>query len=105
MPIDSETLEEFAPPAIVAHCLWDMTFHGFTQEKIEAFELELEQECDRLDAMTDEEETGAGCRPAPRRSGARVAVRDFTQRSGGGCAERHGRSRGLHPTDLPLAVH
>jgi antitoxin (DNA-binding transcriptional repressor) of toxin-antitoxin stability system len=55
MQIDSETLDTFAPPAIVAHCLWEMTFHGFTQEKIEAFELELKQECDRLDAMTDEE--------------------------------------------------
>lgn len=34
MEIDSETLSVYSPLDIVAHCLWEMTWHGFTQKEI-----------------------------------------------------------------------
>ncbi len=55
MRIDPHTLDEFTAPAIIFYCLWDITFHGFTQETIREFIDELEQECDKIDAMTEEE--------------------------------------------------
>ncbi len=55
MQVDPATLAEIPAPRIIAHCLWDMTFHGFTQEKIREFEMELKRESDELDAMSPEE--------------------------------------------------
>jgi hypothetical protein len=34
---------------IVAHCVWEMTFYGFTQEKIAAFRAELECSVKEID--------------------------------------------------------
>ncbi len=35
-------LDKMTAAEIVAHCVWEMTFYGFTQEKIAAFRAELE---------------------------------------------------------------
>jgi hypothetical protein len=35
-------LDKMTAAEIVAHCIWEMTFYGFTQEKIAAFRAELE---------------------------------------------------------------
>lgn len=55
MHIDADTLHQFAEPEIIAHCLWDMTFHGFTQAEISEERKELERRVAMLDAMTEEE--------------------------------------------------
>jgi hypothetical protein len=36
MPIDKESLRIFTQPEIIAHCLFDMTFSGFSEEAIQA---------------------------------------------------------------------
>ncbi len=34
MEIDPDTSTGYADPDIIAHCLWDMTYYGFTQENV-----------------------------------------------------------------------
>lgn len=55
MQIDSATLAEYTAPGIVAHCLWDMTFHGFEQWQIQETRDEIKRRVDEIDAMTEEE--------------------------------------------------
>jgi hypothetical protein len=43
-------LAKMTAAEIVAHCLWEMTFYGFTQEKIAAFRAELESNVKEIDA-------------------------------------------------------
>jgi len=35
LPVDEETLKNYSELDIVVHCLWEMTFCGFSQEEIE----------------------------------------------------------------------
>jgi hypothetical protein len=39
--VPQSLLDKMTPAEIVAHCVWEMTFYGFTQEKIAAFRTEL----------------------------------------------------------------
>jgi hypothetical protein len=39
--VPQSLLEKMTPAEIVCHCVWEMTFYGFTQEKIAAFRTEL----------------------------------------------------------------
>jgi len=55
MEIDSDTLNEHAAAQIVANCLWEMTFHGFSQTQICEEREELQRRVAELDAMTKEE--------------------------------------------------
>ncbi len=55
MEIDLETLQAYAAPQVVAHCLWEMTFHGLEQSQIQAERDELRRRVAELDAMTEEE--------------------------------------------------
>ena len=55
MSIAPETLETFKPAEIAAHCLWEMTWHGFNQVKTQAFREQLNATADSLQAMTPEE--------------------------------------------------
>jgi hypothetical protein len=55
MSIAPETLEGFQPAEIAAHCLWEMTWHGFDQGKTQAFREQLNATADSLRAMTPEE--------------------------------------------------
>jgi hypothetical protein len=41
--VPDSLLEKMTPAEIVAHCVWEMTFYGFTQEKIAEFRTELER--------------------------------------------------------------
>ena len=41
--VPESLLEKMTPAEIVAHCVWEMTFYGFTQEKIAEFRAELER--------------------------------------------------------------
>lgn len=34
LEIDQESLSKYSEPDIIGHCLWEMTFYGFTQENI-----------------------------------------------------------------------
>jgi hypothetical protein len=42
-------LAKMTATEIVAHCVWEMTFYGFTQEKIAAFRAELECSVKEID--------------------------------------------------------
>ena len=53
--IDEATQAAFTGPEIVAHCIWDMTFHGFEQVTIQEELAELNRRVDELDSMTEEE--------------------------------------------------
>ncbi len=55
MEIDPQTLRDYTAPQIVAHCLWEMTFHGFEPSEIQAERDELKRCVAELDAMTEEE--------------------------------------------------
>ena len=55
MGIAAETLEGFEPAEIAAHCLWEMTWHGFDQAKTQAFREQLNDTVASLRAMTPEE--------------------------------------------------
>lgn len=37
MIVSPETLKQYLPEEVVAHCLWEMTFCGYTQEEIRSF--------------------------------------------------------------------
>ena len=55
MRIDADTLNRFAPAQVVAHCLWDMTFHGFGQWQVKEVMEEINRRAGEVDAMTEEE--------------------------------------------------
>ena len=44
--IPQSLLEKMTAAEIVAHCVWEMTFYGFTQEKINAFRTELRSDAE-----------------------------------------------------------
>jgi hypothetical protein len=47
--VPQSLLDKMTAAAIVAHCVWEMTFYGFTQEKIAAFRAELECSVKEID--------------------------------------------------------
>jgi hypothetical protein len=53
--IDKTTHAAFTGSEIVAHCIWDMTFHGFEQITIQEELAELKRRVDEIDGMTEEE--------------------------------------------------
>ena len=54
MQIDPSTMLEFDDPEIIAHCLWEMTFHGFEQVKIQTKIEELRNQSEAIKNMTPE---------------------------------------------------
>jgi hypothetical protein len=54
--IDGTTRAGFTGPEILAHCIWDMTFHGFEQVTIQEELAELNRRVDEIDGMTKERE-------------------------------------------------
>lgn len=55
MTIEPATLTEYAPAQVIAHCLSDMTFHGFSELENRALKGELEKRIAEIDAMSEEE--------------------------------------------------
>ena len=47
--VPQSLLDKMTAAEIVAHCVWEMTFYGFTQEKIAAFRAELECSVKEID--------------------------------------------------------
>jgi uncharacterized protein DUF6557 len=47
--VPQSLLDKMTAAEIVAHCVWEMTFYGFTQEKIGAFRAELECSVKEID--------------------------------------------------------
>ena len=43
MEIDPETVARYSEPEIIGHCLWEMTFYGFSREKIQKFIDDMEE--------------------------------------------------------------
>jgi len=46
MEIEQEYLSKYSELDIIGHCLWEMTFYGFTQEKIKKQSAQLEKEAE-----------------------------------------------------------
>lgn len=55
MEIDSKTLNEFSELEIIAHCLYEMTFIGFDEMKIQENLNQLTKTAEAVENMTDEE--------------------------------------------------
>lgn len=55
MEIDPDTLTCYAEPDIIAHCLWEMTFFGYTQEDIRRQMDEIDQSRDSAKTYSLEE--------------------------------------------------
>jgi len=47
--VPQSLLDKMTATEIVAHCVWEMTFYGFTQEKIAEFRAELEGNVKEID--------------------------------------------------------
>lgn len=47
--VSQSLLDKMTAAEIVGHCVWEMTFYGFTQEKIAAFRAELECSVKEID--------------------------------------------------------
>lgn len=62
MEVDPATLEAFDEVAIIAHCLWEMTFAGFDQETIQQKVDELRETAAEIRGMTMAERRER-CRP------------------------------------------
>jgi hypothetical protein len=54
MDIDPQTLD-YPALQIAAHCLWEMTIHGFEPSQVQAERDELKWRLDDLEAMTEED--------------------------------------------------
>ena len=46
MEIEQESLSKYSELDIIGHCLWEMTFYGFTQQKIKKQLAQLEKEAE-----------------------------------------------------------
>ena len=57
MEIDSNTISEFAELDIIAHCLYEMTFIGFDETKIQGELNHLDKTAEAVENMTEEEKT------------------------------------------------
>jgi hypothetical protein len=55
MTIEPATLEAHSPAHVVAHCLYDMTFHGFCEATVQDTHQELLRRVAEVDAMSEEE--------------------------------------------------
>jgi hypothetical protein len=55
MVIEPNTLLEFSDAQVIAHCLWEMTFHGFEQHKIQTQIEELRFQSEAFKNMTPAE--------------------------------------------------
>jgi hypothetical protein len=47
--VPQSLLDKMTAAEIIAHCVWEVTFYGFTQEKIAAFRAELECSVKEID--------------------------------------------------------
>ncbi|MBI4524481.1 MAG: hypothetical protein HY695_11805 [Deltaproteobacteria bacterium] len=55
MEIDETTQRKYTYPEILAHCLWEMSFMGFDQERILEEKREIMRRVDEIENMTAEE--------------------------------------------------
>lgn len=55
MKIESATLRMYPLPQIIAYCLNDMTFHGFSEAENRAVSEELKRRVEEIEAMSQEE--------------------------------------------------
>jgi len=52
MEVNEDSLKEFSEIEIACHCLYEMTFMGFTEEKIQEFKKELDRRVEEIDNGT-----------------------------------------------------
>jgi hypothetical protein len=55
MEVDPGSLEPFNRAELVAHCLWELTFHGFEPSKTRAFAESLRAQVEAIESMSPEE--------------------------------------------------
>jgi hypothetical protein len=53
MPITEESLKNFSELDILAHCLWEMTWHGYTNRSIQARMKDLKLRVDEIQEMEE----------------------------------------------------
>ena len=46
MEVAPSALERFPAPEIIAHCIWEMSFNGYEQDRIARFREDLERMAD-----------------------------------------------------------
>lgn len=51
-PISEKTLQEYTELDVICHCLWEMTFYGFEEDKIKEIKDELERRVKSIDDGT-----------------------------------------------------
>lgn len=56
MEIDTNATREFSEPEIIAHCLWEMTFAGFDENKIQGKLNKLTETAEAIEQMPEEEQ-------------------------------------------------
>lgn len=59
MSIEPDTLTSYPPVQVLAHCLWEICFHGFTQTQVKVTLDELQRRVAELEAMSEEEREGS----------------------------------------------
>lgn len=55
MDLDEQSVKDFTELELISHCLFEMTFFGFDQEKIQKEMDEIEKAADEIKNMTEEE--------------------------------------------------
>src|ERR1019366_1834583 len=55
MEIENESLKNFSELEIISHCLYEMTFYGFTQHKIKKFSESLDKQVEEIKNMSEDE--------------------------------------------------
>ena len=46
MEVDEGTVEKYSKTGVAAHCIWEMTFYGFTQKEIQKKLKRIEKRCE-----------------------------------------------------------
>ncbi len=55
MTISEDTLRQFSELEIISHCLYEMTFFGFSERKIQTFQKKLDEQSQKINNMSPEE--------------------------------------------------
>ena len=53
--ISEDTLRQFSELEIISHCLYEMTFFGFSERKIQTFQKKLDEQSQKINNMSPEE--------------------------------------------------
>ncbi|OQY36578.1 MAG: hypothetical protein B6229_09755 [Spirochaetaceae bacterium 4572_7] len=55
MTLEDSSLKNYSHSDIIAHCIWEMTFYGFTNKTVQSFKDELNRRATEVQNMTEKE--------------------------------------------------